>query len=684
MAGIIAVLALTATLMAGVPALINYQGRLTNSAGNPLDTTIQMIFSFYGDSTGGSPIWADTIGSVAVANGLFNAMLGVWDPGDGSYGDDTIKFFGIAVGADPEITPRTHLATSIYSFHSGTVASIDSARGGTIIGNFAIAPNAAKEDMGKAGTAVLDFGGATPFLFATTGTTPPFPGTFRVYGNNTTTPSITLDGLTGQIKMPTGAANGLVLTSDANGVGSWQVAGSDQDWDKMPPFVATEYLQTHGALGIARSGNTLWGTYRNTHINLGDGCTTGRNGQSYGWATVSGGQANEAIGNFATVGGGILNKIGNGNVPSGDEARVATIAGGYANEAHAVGTSIGGGQFNIAYDQACAVGGGWSNQAGLSGGSLTDAYYAYVGGGMRNYAQASFSTIGGGYYNKAVGIKSTIGGGDSNYVSLDFTTIGGGHANYVINYAGTDAGGEFDTVLARFGSITGGQLNFIGDHADWGTVGGGMSNFVNDSGGSILGGEHNSTSGSYSTIGGGKNNQAGGHGAAIPGGRDNIANGRFSLAAGQAAQAMHMNSFVWNDNSAGAFASTNNNQFLIHADGNTGIMTNSPNSTLHDSGSIAVAITVPTVAPGYPIGNRDCIVLVNAAGMINLPPAAGVGGRMYTIKNVAPGVGAIVNVMSPMDFIDGTPPGVPVPLAQWRAMTFASNGTNTWYIIASY
>ena len=211
-----------------------------------------------------------------------------------------------------------------------------------------------------------------------------------------------------------------------------------------------------------------------------------------------------------------------------------------------------------------------------------------------------------------------------------------------------------------------------------------MQNTVTDSGGAILGGEANTTTGSYSFIGGGKNNQAGGHGAAIPGGRDNIANGFFSMAAGQAAHALHWNTFVWNDNTAGAFASTNNDQFIIHASGNTGIMTNAPNSTLHDTGSFAVAITVPPVPPIWPIGPRDCIILVNAGGNIALPLAAGIGGRMYTIKNVTPGAGAIVNVTSGANFIDATPPGGFVPILQWKALTFVSDGANTWYIIASY
>ncbi len=714
-----ALLAVAATLMAGIPQLINYQGRLLNSVGTPLDTTVAMIYSLYGDSTGGSPFWADTIDAVAVTKGLFSVIFDVYDPGDGSYGDDSIKYVGIKVGNDPEISPRTRVTSAPFALRTARVESIDGAAGGTIYGNFAMAPapSGAKKDINMpAGTSKLDVGGTLPFSATCTGSSPSWLGTLNVFGNNVTTPTITLDGSTGKIILPNGAANGLVLTSDANGVGSWAsltAISSDDDWDKKG--TGPEYLETHGAWGIARFGNTLWGTNRNTHVNLGDGCTTGRSGQNYGWATIGGGQSNEAIGHFTTIGGGYENKIGNSGVPTADEARLATIAGGYANEAHAVGASVGGGEWNIAYDACCAIAGGYGNLAGLSGISPTEAYYAYIGGGLRNYAQAGYSTIGGGLSNQAAGLKSTIGGGDSNYVSAGalrgtisggyfnqvndigatigggynnttetsspYATIGGGNFNRVTDYAGTIAGGELDTVLAEYGTVGGGNEHYIETHANWGTIAGGNVNRVIDSGGAILGGQQNTAAGSFASIGGGQNNQTGGHCSVIPGGHDNIANGRFSLAAGQSAQSLHDGSFVWNDNSAGVFASTSQNQFLIHAAGNTGIMTNAPHSTLHDNGSIAVGFRSTNV--NYTATTSDCIIegvpTLPVTLVINLPPAAGVTGRVYTIKNTGgPGTTVEVNANG-LELIDGS---VIYNVSSYLWVTIVSNGTK-WLIIGN-
>ena len=56
------VLALAAPFaLAEVPQMINYQGRLTGVSGNPLDTTVSMVFTIYDDSTGGGGSkWSET------------------------------------------------------------------------------------------------------------------------------------------------------------------------------------------------------------------------------------------------------------------------------------------------------------------------------------------------------------------------------------------------------------------------------------------------------------------------------------------------------------------------------------------------------------------------------------------------------------------------------------------------
>jgi len=75
---VLALLAFTipTSLIAATPQLVNYQGQLTDGVGNPLDTTISMMFSIYDVSTNGSPLWAETQPNVVVSSGVFSVILG--------------------------------------------------------------------------------------------------------------------------------------------------------------------------------------------------------------------------------------------------------------------------------------------------------------------------------------------------------------------------------------------------------------------------------------------------------------------------------------------------------------------------------------------------------------------------------------------------------------------------------
>ena len=55
---------------------MTYQGRLTDSGGNPIDGTRNLVFRLYTAETGGSAIWEEPHNGVQVDNGLFNVVLG--------------------------------------------------------------------------------------------------------------------------------------------------------------------------------------------------------------------------------------------------------------------------------------------------------------------------------------------------------------------------------------------------------------------------------------------------------------------------------------------------------------------------------------------------------------------------------------------------------------------------------
>lgn len=133
----VALLALTSIATADVPQLMHYQGHLTDDSGAPLDTTINMTFTIYDDSSMGAEVfWTETQPDVNVSNGLFNVLLGSVNPIVDTVFVDIVRWLGITVGSDPEISPRTRLVSVPYAFR---VATIDGASGGTINGYLDVA-----------------------------------------------------------------------------------------------------------------------------------------------------------------------------------------------------------------------------------------------------------------------------------------------------------------------------------------------------------------------------------------------------------------------------------------------------------------------------------------------------------------------------------------------------------------
>jgi hypothetical protein len=104
---------------------IAYQGRLADSAGNPLTSTLNMSFRLYSAVTGGTPLWTEQwTGSngVKVSDGLFNVMLGSLTPIPQAVitGNSTL-FLGITVGTDDEMAPRVQLGSVPFAVQALSV-----------------------------------------------------------------------------------------------------------------------------------------------------------------------------------------------------------------------------------------------------------------------------------------------------------------------------------------------------------------------------------------------------------------------------------------------------------------------------------------------------------------------------------------------------------------------------------
>ena len=130
-----------------VPAKMNFQGRLTNNAGNILPNgTYNMRYRIFNTASAGTALWTETrlvsaSAGVTVTNGLFSVQLGDVTPIPASlftqntqgtlYFEIELPTPATATTTSPAWTegamsPRNQLASSAYAFNSETLDGLDS------------------------------------------------------------------------------------------------------------------------------------------------------------------------------------------------------------------------------------------------------------------------------------------------------------------------------------------------------------------------------------------------------------------------------------------------------------------------------------------------------------------------------------------------------------------------------
>jgi hypothetical protein len=114
-------LALAASAPAlAVPMQLTHQGRLSDSAGVPLDGSYQLQVALYADASGGAPLWSDTV-SATLDQGAFSVVLGSdsGNPLESTLFDGSVRWFGLAVDAEPELPQRIAMVSVPYAVRAG-------------------------------------------------------------------------------------------------------------------------------------------------------------------------------------------------------------------------------------------------------------------------------------------------------------------------------------------------------------------------------------------------------------------------------------------------------------------------------------------------------------------------------------------------------------------------------------
>jgi hypothetical protein len=529
-----------------------YQGQLFN-AGSAANGVYDLAFALYNaDSNGVQVGFTVTNLATTVSNGLFSTTLNF---GAGVF-NGTSYWLALGVrtnGSGPftSLDPRQQIwpvPYAIYASNAGAAATAGAVQAGSV---------------------------TSTSIAAGTITAGNIAGSQVVKSLNGLHDAVTL-AAGANVKI-TAAGNTLTVASSASGGGgggaatnAWSLTGN-AGTDSGKNFLGTtdfEPLEFHvhdERVMLMDDNNNIVGGYTGNNVGFVVNSVIAGGGGSYSdfsagidytnyneisyssdFSVISGGGGNmiDPYAPYSVISGGESNFIGTSQAVEGG----SVIAGGAYNaikESGAGYCTISGGFGNLVSFVAdfATIGGGFSNSVG----SVETDYESFgtIAGGQQNviFPDSPHSTIGGGVSNAARGLRITIGGGRQNTVD---TSI-----------AGTIAGGNAGTILlSDFGTIAGGSENSI-ENAEGAAIGGGFSN---------------SAAGLYSVV---------------PGGRENIAAGEASFAAGDSAQALYDNSFVWE----GGFGDATNfapDQFVVDAAGGMFINTSEGEASLNVGGGVKV------------------------------------------------------------------------------------------------
>ena len=146
-------LGLTALISADVPNTINYQGRLTDDAGQPVNGSKLVKFKIYGSESGSDSLWSSGYQVISINDGLFKYELGSNPPlPDDLFTGDDPRYLGITVDVDAELEPRTQFIAVPYAIRAQLADSLNNApyvrkAGDTISGSMIFDNNGAGKEV---------------------------------------------------------------------------------------------------------------------------------------------------------------------------------------------------------------------------------------------------------------------------------------------------------------------------------------------------------------------------------------------------------------------------------------------------------------------------------------------------------------------------------------------------------
>jgi len=109
-------------VFAAVPRLINYQGKITDANGQPLDGSYSITFRLYNAASAGTMRWEEVQTGVSIQKGYFNVLLGSVTNLNLAF--DEPYFLEIKVGTEV-MSPRQQITSSGYAIRAEKAESAD-------------------------------------------------------------------------------------------------------------------------------------------------------------------------------------------------------------------------------------------------------------------------------------------------------------------------------------------------------------------------------------------------------------------------------------------------------------------------------------------------------------------------------------------------------------------------------
>mgnify|MGYP001579040705 CR=1 FL=1 len=117
---------------AAVPRLLNYQGRLTDQAGKPLEGAYAITFRLYDAEAAGNLLWEETHQGAVIQKGVFNVLLGSVTNLNLAF--DLAYFLEIKVGTEV-MSPRQRITSAGYAVRAEEAEKL----GGKLSSDYALA-----------------------------------------------------------------------------------------------------------------------------------------------------------------------------------------------------------------------------------------------------------------------------------------------------------------------------------------------------------------------------------------------------------------------------------------------------------------------------------------------------------------------------------------------------------------